>query len=70
MGTFGFIEIILMLVILCIVVLLPLIALIDILKSKFQGNDAILMALIVIFVPLFGPIIYFVLAPSKKIKNQ
>ena len=31
--------------------LLPVIAIIDILRSKFEGNDALLMALIVIFIP-------------------
>lgn len=46
--------------------LLPLIAIVDILKSKFQGNDSILMILIVIFIP-FGAILYFVIAPSRKI---
>jgi hypothetical protein len=46
--------------------LLPLIAIVDILKSKFQGNDNILMILIVIFIP-FGAILYFVIAPSRKI---
>jgi hypothetical protein len=67
MGKIGITEIILILFILSIVVLLPLVALIDIIRSKFQGNDGILMALIVIFVPLFGSIIYFILGPSKKI---
>ncbi len=48
--------------------LLPIIAIIDILKSKFQGNDNLLMILIVIFIP-FGAILYFVIAPSRKIRN-
>ena len=46
--------------------LLPLIAIVDILKSKFQGNDNILMILIVIFIP-FGALLYFVIVPSRKI---
>jgi hypothetical protein len=36
------------------------------LRSKFEGNDALLMALIVIFIP-FGAIVYFFIAPSRKI---
>jgi hypothetical protein len=47
---------------------LPFIAIIDILRSKFQGNDNLLMLLIVIFIP-FGAIIYFIVGPSKKIRN-
>jgi hypothetical protein len=46
--------------------LLPVIAIIDILRSKFSGNDNLLMILIVLFIP-FGAIIYFVIAPSRKI---
>jgi len=48
--------------------LLPIIAIIDIVNSKFEGNDSLLMVLIVIFIP-FGAILYFVLAPSRKIRN-
>jgi len=46
--------------------ILPIIAIIDIVNSKFQGNDTLLMVLIVIFIP-FGSILYFVIAPSRKI---
>ena len=49
------------------VLLLPIIAIIDILNSKFQGNDSLLMLLIVIFIPC-GAILYFILSPSRKIK--
>jgi len=49
------------------VLLIPIIAIVDILRSKFNGNDNILMLLIVIFIP-FGAILYFFLAPSRKIK--
>jgi hypothetical protein len=49
------------------VLLLPIIAIIDILSSKFQGNDNLLMLLMVIFIP-FGAILYFILGPSRKIK--
>ena len=47
--------------------LLPIIAIIDILNSKFQGNDNLLMILIVIFIPL-GAIVYFIVSPSRKIR--
>ena len=49
-------------------ILIPLIAIIDILRSKFDGNDNILMMLLVIFIP-FGAIIYFIIAPSRKLSN-
>jgi hypothetical protein len=47
---------------------LPLIAIIDILTSRFEGNDGLLMALIVVFIP-FGAIVYFFIAPSRKLRN-
>jgi len=50
-------------------ILLPIIAIIDILRSKFSGNDNLLMLLIALFIP-FGAIIYFIIAPSKKIPNS
>lgn len=67
MGVILFLFIIPLVIILGL--LLPVIAIIDILRSKFSGNDNILMLLIVIFIP-FGAIIYFIIAPSKKIPNS
>ena len=48
--------------------LLPIIAIIDILNSKFEGNDNMLMLLIVVLIP-FGAILYFFVSPSRKIKK-
>lgn len=56
------------LLILIFAFLIPVVALIDILSSKFDGNDGLLMALIVIFIP-FGAILYFFIAPSRKLRN-
>lgn len=69
MGTFGLTELILILIVIGCGIL-PLIALIDILRSKFEGNDNIMLVLIVILVPVFGPILYFILGPSRKIKKE
>jgi uncharacterized PurR-regulated membrane protein YhhQ (DUF165 family) len=70
MGIYGATEILLILLVLAGTVLLPLFALIDILRSKFGGNDAIMMILIVIFVPVVGPILYFIMGPARKIKKE
>jgi len=66
MGIFSLLLIIPFLII--FLLLLPIIAIIDILNSKFEGNDSLLMLLIVIFIP-FGAILYFILSPSRKIKR-
>ena len=47
--------------------ILPLIAIIDILRSRFHGNDNILFLIMVVLLPFIGSIIYFVVGPSRKI---
>ncbi|MHB9056982.1 MAG: PLDc N-terminal domain-containing protein [Paludibacteraceae bacterium] len=72
MGTFGLLSIIMLIVLIIagslFCLLLPFLALIDIFRSKFEGNNQLLMVLIVLLVPL-GAIIYFIAAPSLKIKD-
>ncbi len=43
------------------------IALIDILKSKFNGNDKIIWVLVVLFFNLVGAILYFIIGRKQKI---
>lgn len=66
MGFFIVFMVLFWLVAAAVFLLLPIIAVIDILRSKFNDNENILMLLLVIFIP-FGAIIYFVIAPSRKI---
>ena len=61
------------LIIVSIFILLPsifwIIALIDILKSDFRDtNDKIIWALVVIFLPVIGSILYFLIGKSQKIQ--
>ncbi|MBA4390098.1 MAG: hypothetical protein C0399_04085 [Syntrophus sp. (in: bacteria)] len=50
-----------------IVVFIPwLIALIDILKSDFKGNNKIVWLLAVILIPFIGTIAYFVIGRRQK----
>ncbi len=46
-----------------------IITLIDILKSKFNGNDKIVWVLVVLFFNLIGTILYFVIGRKQKIKS-
>jgi hypothetical protein len=52
-----------------LILILPVIALIDILRNEFNGNDKIIYVLIVLLLPFFGSIIYFVIGPSRKIRR-
>jgi len=42
-------------------------ALIDILKSKFHGNDKIIWILVVLFFNLLGAILYFTIGKKQKL---
>ena len=60
-------------IIVFIFILLPsifwIIALIDILKSDFRDtNGKIIWALVVIFLPVIGSILYFLIGKSQKIQ--
>lgn len=49
------------------VLLLPLIALIDILRNSFRGsNDKIVWVLVVLFLPFVGSVLYFLIGRNQR----
>ncbi len=50
-------------------IILTIMALIDILKSKFNGNDKIVWILVVLFFNLLGAILYFIIGRNQKQTN-
>jgi len=48
-------------------IILPIIALVDIVRNDFRGNNKIVWVLIVIFFNVFGSIIYFALGKKQRI---
>ena len=48
-------------------VILPLIALIDLLRSHFVNHDKLVWTIVVLFVPVIGPILYFKLGRKQKV---
>ncbi len=48
-------------------IIFPIVALVDILKSHFKGNDKIIWVLVVIFFNFFGSIIYFLMGRKQRI---
>lgn len=62
--SFGITEIILVLVIM----LIPVIALVDILRSKFEPINKLIWVLVVIFTNLLGALLYFLIGKNQKIK--
>lgn len=49
--------------------ILPVIALIDIIKSEFPGNNKIVWVLVVLFFPLFGSVIYLIFKNDNRLNK-
>lgn len=64
----GFIRIFAILVIVLLALALPIIALIDILRSEFKGNDKIIWVILVLFFNLIGTLLYFMIGAKQKIR--
>jgi hypothetical protein len=62
---FGMLELFVILFLLGTI--LCIVALIDILRSEFTGNNKLVWLLVVIFFPLIGSILYFLLGPKQKV---
>ena len=61
-------EIIILLIGLVLFVL-PVIALVDIIRNEFTGNNKLIWVLIVIFFNILGSILYFIMGKNQKIKS-
>lgn len=69
LGMIGPWQIILILI--CLLGIIPtLIALIDILRNKFEGNNKLIWILVVLFFNLLGAVLYFTIGKKQKIKLQ
>jgi hypothetical protein len=51
-----------------VIILLPLIALIDILSHEFTGTNKLIWVIIVLFFPIMGAILYFLIGTRQKIR--
>ncbi len=63
-------QIILILIVVVMLGLLPLIALIDILRNEFTQNNKLIWTIVVIFFSFIGAILYFVMGSKQKLKNR
>jgi len=59
-------EVLMIMVLSTIVLLLPLIALIDIVRSEFKGNDKLIWILVVLFFNIIGSVLYFLIGRQQK----
>ncbi len=70
LGLIGPQELILIFSVLGMMFLLPLIALISILKNSFEGNDKLIWVLVVLLLPVLGSILYFLIGRNKRINGK
>jgi len=53
-----------------LVVILPIIALIDILRNDFKENNKLIWILVILFTNLVGVLLYFIYGTKQKIKRN
>ena len=57
------------LMVILFIFLIPLLALLNVLMSDFQGNEKIMWVLIIIFLPFLGSLLYFLIGRDKRINR-
>lgn len=61
-------EIILILVVLVLTTLLPVIALVDVIRSDFKGaNDKVIWVIVILFLNLIGAVLYFFIGRNQRV---
>jgi hypothetical protein len=68
LGIIGPQELIIILFIGFCLFLLPLFAIVDIVRSKFEGNMQLIWVIIVVFFNIIGTILYFVIGRNQKLQ--
>jgi hypothetical protein len=70
LGLIGPQELVLIFLVSGMMFLLPLIALISILRNSFEGNDKLIWVLVVLLLPVLGSILYFLIGRNKRINGK
>lgn len=68
-GIIGSQEIVVILLIVIVTLLFPILALIDILKNEFEGNNKLIWILVVLFLWIIGAVLYYFIGRKQKIKK-
>jgi len=66
----GSYELVIILFSLLFIVVLPILALVSVLRSQFEGNDKIIWILLIVFLPCLGSMLYFVLGKKKRVAQK
>lgn len=60
-------EIIIILFAIAILLILPILAIVDILKGNFKNNDKLIWILVVIFFGVIGALLYYIIGRKQKL---
>lgn len=69
LGFIGPSEIVIVLLVSLVFFIIPIIALIDILKNEFEGNNKIIWVIVIVLTWLLGAILYYFIGRQQKIKK-
>ena len=53
-----------------LVLILPVLTLIDLLRNRFANNDKLVWTVVVVFLPLIGSLLYWIIGRKQKLKNE
>lgn len=68
LGIIGIWQMILIFIFLFIIVLPTILALVDVLKSEFKGNNKLVWVIVILFGNFLGAVLYFLMGRSQKSK--
>ena len=63
-------ELLIWQIVMILAIILPIIALIDILRNDFKGNNKLIWILVILFTSLIGVLLYFRFGTKQKIMNN
>jgi hypothetical protein len=69
LATSSFISPLGLIFVLAFLMVLPIVALVDILRNDFKGNNKIIWVLLVIIAPLLGTALYWLIGTSQKLEK-
>jgi len=70
LGIIGPFQILIILFALAIFAILPIIALVDILRNEFTGSNKLIWVIVTIFLPFLGSLLYFGIGRKHKISQN
>jgi len=63
-------ELIILIILLALGISPTILAVVDIRKGEFRGNDKLIWLLVVLFMSIFGAILYFLIGREQKINTK